>query len=85
MGAEGLSKGAHDEGRTQHVGVHVAKAGSLGGRADPSVSCTPVKPAAVVAKQDRPSGTFSDPNLAGSPRNPRSRQARLKVFPLHLP
>ncbi|MDQ6837143.1 MAG: hypothetical protein M3137_02045 [Actinomycetota bacterium] len=53
-------EGAHDERRAQHVRVHVADPGSLGGRTDPPVGGTPVKSTAVVAEQDRPSGTFPD-------------------------
>ena len=44
----------------QHVRVHVADSGLLGRRTDPPVGGTPVKPAAVVAEQDRTSGTFPD-------------------------
>ena len=51
-------EGAHDESRTQHVRVHLADPGSLGGRADPPVCSAAIEPAAVVAEQDRPSGTF---------------------------
>jgi hypothetical protein len=60
---------AHDEGRPQHVGVYVAKPGSLGGRTDPPVGGTPVEPTAVVAEQDRPSGTFPDCQVDRSGRS----------------
>jgi len=64
-------EGAHDERRAQHVRVHVAYPGSLGGRTDPTVGGTPVKPAAVVAEQDRTSGTFAGRQVdrPGCPRH----------------
>ena len=51
---------AHDERSTKHVAVHVAESGSLGDRADSPVGGAPVKPSAVLAQQDWPSGTFPD-------------------------
>ncbi len=70
---------------TQHVGVHLAESGSFGDRADSPVGGPAVKPAAVVAQQDRPGGTFPDCQVdrPGGPGDQRDDRRLVALATMH--